>query len=449
MKNRRSFIKKSSVGIGGTLFLSPFYQTSAKSYSKILGSNDRITLAFQGLGRRFPGLLNSTLKMKNVEIKYLCDVMDSQLDKASDRYYKLTKTKTHLEKDIHKIIDDKDVDALIIATPDHWHAYAACKGMEAGKHIYLEKPCSHNLRESELLVNYQNYYKKSVQMGNQQRSSYETAEVIDLLKNGLIGKLNKAEAFYNNNRPRVPNQVKSEVPKGLNWDLFQGPSVRKSYTFDTWDYNWRWYGWDFGTGEAGNNATHELDIARWALNVDYPNHVDVYAGKYHFVDDGWTMYDTMEAKFKFDNGKTITWDGQSRNAFEKSKEGGRGTKIWGSEGSAIVNRAGYQLYNLKDELIFDSLSVENKNRYSSGGNIGNMTNLHMKNFFESIRFGVKLTSPISDAVISQSLVHYANVSYRSHQSLSIDTNSKKIKNKKAMKFWSRDYEKGWEIKNPN
>jgi hypothetical protein len=161
------------------------------------------------------------------------------------------------------------------------------------------------------------------------------------------------------------------------------------------------------------------------------------------------MYDTMEAKFKFDNGKTITWDGQSRNAFEKSKEGGRGTKIWGSKGSAIVNRAGYQLYNLKDELIFDSLTVENKNRYSSGGNIGNMTNLHMKNFFESIRFGEKLTSPISDAVISQSLVHYANVSYRSNQSLSIDTNSKKIKNKKVMKFWSRDYEKGWEIKNPN
>ena len=211
----------------------------------------------------------------------------------------------------------------------------------------------------------------------------------------------------------MPNQVLEPVPAGLDWDLFQGPAVRREYTFNTWDYNWRWYGWDYGTGEAGNNATHELDIARWALNVDYPNYVDVYAGKYHFVDDGWTMYDTMEAKFKFDGGKTITWDGQSRNAFEKSKEGGRGTKIWGSKGSAFINRSGYQLYNLKDDLIFDSLSKDNNNRYSSGGNIGNMTQRHMKNFFESIRYGEKLTSPISDAVISQSLVHYANVSYRS------------------------------------
>ena len=167
MKNRRSFIKKSSIGIFGASLLSPFSTTSAKSYSRILGSNDRVTLAFQGLGRRFPGLLNSSLKMQNVGIKYFCDVMDKQIDKANKRYFDLTQEKVNSEKNIHKIIDDKDVDALIIATPDHWHTYAACKGMEAGKHIYLEKPCSQNLRESELLVNYQNYYNKSVQMGNQ------------------------------------------------------------------------------------------------------------------------------------------------------------------------------------------------------------------------------------------------------------------------------------------
>ena len=227
------------MGIVGASILSPFHKSSAKSYSRIIGSNDRITLAFQGLGRRFPGLLNSSLEMKNIEIKYFCDVMDKQIDKANKRYFNLTSKKTSTEKNIHKIIDDKDVDALIIATPDHWHAYAACKGMEAGKHIYLEKPCSHNLMESELLVNFQKYYKRSVQMGNQQRSSYETLQCIKLLRNGIIGDLVKAEAFYNNNRPRVPNQVISEVPKGLDWALFQGPSKRKPYTYDTWDYTWR------------------------------------------------------------------------------------------------------------------------------------------------------------------------------------------------------------------
>lgn len=448
-KNRRNFIKKTLLSSFALSSYSFANSLSAKSYRKIIGSNDRIKIAFQGLGRRIPGLLSGAISQQNIEVTYLCDVMDNQIAKASKRFFDLTGNQTKSEKNIHKIFEDKDVDAIIMATPDHWHAYGACKAMESGKHVYLEKPCSHNMKESELLVLYQKYFNKVVQMGNQQRSSPHTIELINKIKEGALGKTYKATAFYHSNRPRVPNQVFVPIPKGLDWNLFQGPAVRREYTFNTWDYNWRWYGWDYGTGEAGNNATHELDIARWALNVDYPNHVDVYAGKYHFVDDGWTMYDTMEAKFKFDNGKTITWDGQSRNAFEKSKEGGRGTKIWGSKGSAIVNRAGYQLYNLKDELIFDSLSIENKNRYSSGGNIGNMTNLHMKNFFESIRFGEKLTSPISDAVISQSLVHYANVSYRSNQSLSIDTNSKKIKNKKVMKFWSRDYEKGWEIKNPN
>ena len=353
MKNRRNFLKKSALAVTGLTFVNSL---SAKSYRKIIGSNERIKIAFQGLGRRIPGLLSGAISQKNIEVTHLCDVMDNQIAKASKRFFDLTGNNVKSEKNIHKIFDDKDVDAVIMATPDHWHAFGACKAMESGKHVYLEKPCSHNMKESELLVSYQKYFDKVVQMGNQQRSSPHTIELMDKINQGALGKTYKATAFYHSNRPRVPNQVLAPVPEGLDWDLFQGPAVRREYTFNTWDYNWRWYGWDYGTGEAGNNATHELDIARWALNVDYPSHVDVYAGKYHFIDDGWTMYDTMEAKFRFNNGKTITWDGQSRNAFEKSKEGGRGTKIWGSKGSAFVNRAGYQLYNLKDELIFDSLS---------------------------------------------------------------------------------------------
>ena len=445
MKNRRTFIKKSTMGIVGASILSPFHKSSAKSYSRIIGSNDRITLAFQGLGRRFPGLLNSSLEMKNVEIKYFCDVMDQQIDKANKRYFNLTSKKTNTEKNIHKIIDDKDVDALIIATPDHWHTYAACKGMEAGKHIYLEKPCSHNLMESELLVNFQKYYNRSVQMGNQQRSSYETLQCIKLLRNGIIGDLVKAEAFYNNNRPRVPNQVISEVPKGLDWALFQGPSKRKPYTYDTWDYNWRWYGWDFGTGEAGNNATHELDIARWALNVHYPEKVDVYSGKNHFLDDGWTMYDTMEAKFEFPNNLKIDWNCHSRNSYYKKMMGGRGTVIYGSNGSAFINRQGYSIYDLDGKEIKNSVSSDNESRTQLGGG-GNMTTKHFRNFFKSIRESAELNSPIDDAVISQSMVHYANLAHRSGKSFKIDPKNGNVLDKKIKKkFWSRKYEKGWDI----
>ena len=445
MKNRRTFIKKSTMGIVGASILSPFHKSSAKSYSRIIGSNDRITLAFQGLGRRFPGLLNSSLEMKNVEIKYFCDVMDQQIDKANKRYFNLTSKKTNTEKNIHKIIDDKDVDALIIATPDHWHAYAACKGMEAGKHIYLEKPCSHNLMESELLVNFQKYYNRSVQMGNQQRSSYETLQCIKLLRNGIIGDLVKAEAFYNNTRPRVPNQVISEVPKGLDWALFQGPSKRKPDTYDTCEYNWRWYGWDFGTGEAGNNATHELDIARWALNVHYPEKVDVYSGKNHFLDDGWTMYDTMEAKFEFPNNLKIDWNCHSRNSYYKKMMGGRGTVVYGTNGSAFINRNGFSVYDLNGKEIKNSVSTDKESSTELGGG-GNMTTKHFRNFFKSIRESAELNSPIDDAVISQSMVHYANLAHRSGKSFKIDPKNGNVLDKKIKKkFWSREYEKGWDI----
>ena len=441
-KNRRNFIKKA---IMSTVALSSYSfanSLSAKSYRKIIGSNDRINIAVQGLGRRGPGLLYNALSCENIELTCISDVMDKQIEKISKGYFERTGKKVNVEKKFNKIIEDKDLDALVIATPDHWHAYSACKAMDYGKHVYLEKPCSHNMFENEMLVKYQKHYNLKVQMGNQQRSSRQTTDLIDKLRNGIIGKTYKAEAYYNNNRPKVPNQRITPIPSGLDWEEFQGPAPRRAYTYDTWDYNWRWYGWLYGTGETGNNATHELDIARWALNVEFPSSVSVYAGKYHFIDDGWTMYDTMEAKFKFPGDKTITWDGQSRNAFEKEKEGGRGTKIWGSNGSVFVNRNGYKIFNLSGEKIYDS---DNDEKFSNITR--NMTQYHFENFFNSIRNGEKLTSPIDDAAVSQSMTHYANMAYRTRKSFEINSLDGSIKDNKVKKIWSREYEKGWEINN--
>ena len=442
IKKRRNFIKKAPLAIIGLSTVSNSFSMSASSYRKIIGSNDRINIAVQGLGRRGPGLLNNALSCENIELICISDVMDKQIEKVSKGYFERTGKKVKVEKKFNKIIEDKDLDALVIATPDHWHAYSACKAMDYGKHVYLEKPCSHNMFENEMLVKYQKHYNLKVQMGNQQRSSRQTTDLIDKLRDGIIGKTYKAEAYYNNNRPKVPNQRITAIPYGLDWEEFQGPAPRRAYTYDTWDYNWRWYGWLYGTGETGNNATHELDIARWALNVEFPSSVSVYAGKYHFIDDGWTMYDTMEAKFKFPGDKTITWDGQSRNAFEKEKEGGRGTKIWGSNGSVFVNRNGYKIFNLSGEKIYDS---DNDEKFSNITR--NMTQYHFENFFNSIRNGEKLTSPIDDAAVSQSMTHYANMAYRIGKSFEINSLDGSIKDNKVKKIWSREYEKGWEINN--
>jgi predicted dehydrogenase len=198
----------------------------------------------------------------------------------------------------------------------------------------------------------------------------------------------------------------------------------------------------YGTGEAGNNATHELDVARWALDVEYPSKVDVYAGKYHYTDDGWTMYDTMEAKFKFSNDKLITWAGQSRNAFKKDIEGGRGTKIFGSKGTVLVNRSGYKVFDLSNRLIYNSREDQKFIKIERS-----MTHLHFDNFFNSISHGEKLNSPIEAAAISQSMVHYANISYRINKDFKINPKNGRINDRKAKKMWSREYEKGWNLNN--
>ncbi|RPE00268.1 gfo/Idh/MocA family oxidoreductase [Aureibaculum marinum] len=445
MSSRRNFIKKAAVGTAGIALTTNLNAMDAKSYSKIIGANDRIHIAIQGLGRRYQAYLGAiAAKNSNVELLYLCDVMKSQRDKAADVVSKAITNKFKLENDIRKIIDDKKVDAIFMATPDHWHAPGACMAMEADKHVYLEKPCSHNPREGELLVAYQKRYKKMVQMGNQQRSSEQSKEIIKGIHEGIIGDVFEATAFYTNNRGRVPNQEKTSPPEGLDWDLFQGPAPRSAYTHNTWDYNWHWYGWDYGTAEMGNNATHELDIARWALNVKYPESVDVIAGKFHYKDDGWEMYDTMEAFFKFSGNRTIKWDGQSRNGYLKFGAG-RGTIIYGSKGCVFIDRDGYKLYNNKGELIKENVvpGIESGNSLGGGGKL---STAHTLNFFDAIRGKATLTSPIEQGVISQQLTHYANIASRINSSFEVDENTGRIFNREAMKLWSRTYEPGWEIK---
>lgn len=443
---RRNFIKKAAVGTAGVIIGSNSVNAmSAKSYSKIIGANDRINVAIQGLGRRYQAYLGGIYNKKsNVELLYLCDVMKSQRDSAAEVISKASSDKPKLENDIRNIINDKDVDAIFMATPDHWHAPGACMAMQAGKHVYLEKPCSHNPREGELLVAYQQKYNKMVQMGNQQRSSLQSQEIIKGIHNGIIGDVYEATAFYTNRRGSVPHQIEQNPPEGLDWDLFQGPAPRKAYTHDTWNYNWHWYGWDYGTAEMGNNATHELDIARWALQVKYPERVDVNAGKFQFKDDGWEMYDTMDANFEFSGNKRIKWDGQSRNGYRKYGAG-RGTIIYGSKGCVFIDRDGYKLYNQKGEVIKENVvpGIESGNSLGGGGQLSTS---HTLNFFDAIRGKAPLTSPIEQGVISQMLTHYANIASRIDDAFEVDETTGQIYNREAMKLWSRTYEPGWEIK---
>lgn len=435
MTKRRQFIKQITAGSAGMLVGGIAPGMSARSYSRIPGSNDRLNIAIMGLGRRYsqyaPCIAN---KDNNVELLYLCDVMKSQREKALETFSKVIDYKPALENDIRKVIEDKRVDVLFISAPDHWHTPGACMAMAGGKHVYVEKPCSHNPYETELLVSFQHRYNKLVQMGNQYRSVPHIQEIVGQIHEGIIGSTFEAVSFLSSPRGEVPVATKADVPEGLDWELFQGPSPRTDYRHLTWDYNWHWYGWDYGTGEVGNNGIHEMDIARWAMQLEYPEHVGVEAQKRYFLNDGWTMYDSMYASFKFAGNRIIKWDGKSRNGYNTYGIN-RGTIIFGTEGSVFIDAFGYKVYEKSGRLI------KEKKRETG---VDDGTTAHMVNFFNAIRGKDKLTSPVEIAVVSNLYSNYANIAYRIGQAFDIDTATGHIKNRKAMKLWRREYEPGWE-----
>ncbi|MFI2743154.1 Gfo/Idh/MocA family protein [Zhouia sp. PK063] len=445
MTSRRDFLSKTILGsaavaVGGSAMAMP-----ASSYRRIIGANDRLNVAVAGLGRRVGAYYEPIAKKEaNVRLLYLCDVMKSQRERALENFSKHINYKPDLENDIRKVLDDKNVDVLINATPDHWHTPGAVMAMKAGKDVYVEKPCSHDMNENEILVAAAKKYNKVVQMGNQQRSSAHTIKIINDIHNGVIGTPYKAVAFYINSRGEVPVQKAAPVPDGLDWELWQGPAIRRDYTHNTWDYNWHWYGWNYGTAEAGNNGTHELDVARWALGVDFPLYAEVEGAKRHFLQDGWEMYDTMLASFKFKDNKVIQWDGKSRNGYN-TYGADRGTIIYGSEGAVFVDRNKYKLTDRTGKVVEDFDSNNNEAGTALGGG-GDMTTGHMINFFNTIRGKEKLNAPIDDASISMAMVHYTNIAYRIGKGFAIDDKSGRIYDREAMQLWSRTYASGWELK---
>ena len=308
MTSRRNFIKKTSAGtaavtLGGLVFPS-------SSYANILGANDHINCAIIGVRSRAKAHVMAIHKDKNAKIIYSCDVDDTILKEHNEWCQENIGYIPKTEKDFRKVLEDKDVDAVFIATPEHWHAPMAILALQAGKHVYVEKPCSHNPYENDLLVEAQKKYGKKVQMGNQQRSAITSISAIKDIREGIIGEVYKGEAYYTNNRGSIGNGKVVDVPSTLDWDLWQGPAPREKYKDNIHPYNWHWFK-TWGTGEVHNNGTHEIDICRWALGVDLPESVTSFGGKYTFQDD-WEFVDNQQVTYTFANNKFLTWTGHSR-----------------------------------------------------------------------------------------------------------------------------------------
>ncbi len=412
------------------------------AFANVLGSNNRLNVAVMGVNSRGGYLAVKFAEAENVKISWICDVDQRAIDKTIQAVNEKYGYEPKGEKDIRKVLEDKDLDILVIAAPDHWHAPASIMALQAGKHVYVEKPCSHNPREGELLVEAQKKYGKLVQMGNQQRSSYESIEAVKLIKEGIIGKAYYGKAWYANTRGTIGRGVPAPVPDWLDWDLFQGPAPRTEFRDNIVHYNWHWF-WNWGTGEILNNGTHELDICRWALDVDYPVKVSSNGGRYHYKDD-WEFYDTQIANYDFAGGKSINWEGRSCNGTPFHNRG-RGSIIYGTEGTAIIDRNGYEFYDKSNQLIKEAKAgTDNATMNIVGG--GDLEKLHIGNFINAIRSGEKLNSPIDEGNKSVTICQLGNIAQEMGRSLEIDySNGRIVNDKKAMKMWGRKYEKGWEV----
>ncbi|PKL81480.1 MAG: gfo/Idh/MocA family oxidoreductase, partial [Ignavibacteriae bacterium HGW-Ignavibacteriae-3] len=289
MTTRREFIKKSTMAAAGVTLGGVGF--SAKSYGRIIGANDRMNFAIIGLHGRAYAHLEGVRMCDNTMVTHVCDVDRRELDKFAAEAEKKFNMAPVREKDFRKILESKDVDAVTIATPEHWQAIMSIMALQSGKHVFVEKPSSHNPYEGELLVQAQKKYGKLVQLGNQQRSSPHTIEIMKKIHEGIIGTPYLGKAWYSNTRGTIGTGKVVPVPEYLDWDLWQGPGPRTDYKDNVHPYNWHWF-WHWGTGETLNNGTHEVDLCRWALGVDYPNSVSASGGRYHFKDD-WEFYDTL------------------------------------------------------------------------------------------------------------------------------------------------------------
>jgi predicted dehydrogenase len=435
MVTRREFLDGMAKGAAGLAVAS-----TARSYAQILGSNDRLNFAVIGLNGRAHAHLSSIRANKDsARITYVCDVDGDILKKFVDVTQKEMGEAPKSEKDFRHILQQKDVDAVTIATPEHWHAPMAIAALQAGKHVYVEKPCSHNPAEGAMLVQAQQKYGKLVQMGTQQRSSPHTIEIVQKIHDGIIGNPYFGRAWYCNVRKSIGVGKEVPVPAQLDWELWQGPAPRRPYKDNVHPYNWHWFR-SYGTGETLNNGTHEVDVCRWALGVDYPKSVTSSGGRYHFKDD-WEFYDTLVTSFEYE-GKTISWEGRSCQGM-KVYGRDRGSAIMGTTGSVIVDRDGYEIYDLKGNKT-DEFKTGHKTSSADLLGSDSMTDAHFANFIAGIRKGEKLRTPIDVGNVSVTMLQLSNIAWEVNRELQLDvTNGHILNDADAMKMWGREYEAGW------
>lgn len=400
--NRRALLAGATAA-GATLAMG----TTAKA-----AANDRVNVCVIGVRGRGSGVGKNFAELPDVQVTHICDVNEALLDSYGKQITEVQKSTPTAVKDLRRVLDDKSVDAIIVTTPDHWHALATIWGCQAGKHVYVEKPISNNVFEGRQMVAAARKHERVVQVGTQSRSVAHYQEIVKLLRDGRIGQVRMAKAWNSQLRRRVPSMPDEAIPSGLDWNIWQGPAPERSFNPNRYTYGWRWM-WDYGTGDMGNDGVHDLDIARWGLGVDYPTEVQCTGDKLVFAGDIQETPDTQLVTFKFPEKQALLvyeqrlWSPYHLEGHEN------GVAFYGTDGYIVVGRQGWKLVEKRNNV-----AIEKKVQFSDVP--------HIQNFISTIKNGGRLNCDIEEGYKSTLLAHLGNLSYRVGRPLKFDSNSHSI-----------------------
>lgn len=421
--NRRTFL-------AGTAAIAAEWAVTRMAPASAAGANDRIVLGIMGCSRG--SYVGKEFAAQNARIAYVCDPDDSRAARAKEEL-----NAENAVADFRRILDDPAVDAVIIAPPDHWHAPAAILACQAGKHVYVEKPCSHNIREGRLMIETARRTGRVMQVGSQSRSTTVIKNGIQALREGAIGDILIAKAWNSQSRPSIGHETPTDPPAGFDYDLWIGPAPMRPYQKNCHHYTWHWW-YDFGAGDAGNDGVHELDIAVWGLGMDsHPSRVSGYGAKL-FHDDDQQFPDTQYVTFEYPRpeGKPRLLVYEHRIWSPYVQEGHEnGNAFYGTKGYMILGKsAGWKLYGPKNEFI-------------KGEDGPFSVKEHVLDFMNAVRTGATPAADIEIGHRAATLAHLANIIARSgHGNFQFDPKTERFAEDSLNTFVGRTYREGhWAV----